>query len=321
LLLHSPIHMIILERERAREREMAAVQMVFQIILLLCSLYAISVEAAVPGLAINSSCRASCGNVSIPYPFGIGAGCYADPWFEVVCNDSLGASPKPFLSSFNFSLEVLTISLGGTVRVYYPTFLICSNDTKKRIPNVNLAKSPFIFSQSKNRFIAFGCNNFASMQSLDGSNTTIGGCLSICDIRQVTNSSSCNGINCCQTTIPSDLVAFTTTVAPIFNYPVPDNQACKSAFLVEENWLQIGGLINAFVVPVVLEWGGLPYTSFSSLPMVNNTSNCIINHPSNRNTTFTCSCNKGFEGNPYLVGGCQGKVFVPSFTSINLSLL
>jgi hypothetical protein len=300
--------MIILERERAREREMAAVQMVFQIILLLCSLYAISVEAAVPGLAINSSCRASCGNVSIPYPFGIGAGCYADPWFEVVCKDSLGASPKPFLSSFNFSLEVLTISLGGTVRVYYPTFLICSNDTKTRIPNVNLAKSPFIFSQSKNRFIAFGCNNFASMVSLDGLNTTIGGCLSICDIRQVTNASSCNGINCCQTTIPSDLVAFTTTVAPIDNYPVPDNQTCKSAFLVEENWLQIGGTITVLEVPVALEWG-LPYTSSSSLPITNNTASC--NPPSNRNTTFTCSCNKGFEGNPYLDGGCQGKVFVP----------
>jgi hypothetical protein len=309
LLLHSPIHMIILERERAREREMAAVQMVFQIILLLCSLYAISVEAAVPGLAINSSCRASCGNVSIPYPFGIGAGCYADPWFEVVCKDSLGASPKPFLSSFNFSLEVLTISLGGTVRVYYPTFLICSNDTKTRMPNVNLAKSPFIFSQSKNRFIAFGCNNFASMVSLSGS--VIGGCLSICDISQVIKASSCNGINCCQTTIPSDLVAFTTTVAPTNNYTVPDNQACKSAFLVEENWLQIGGTITVLVVPVALDWG-LPYTSFSSLPITSNTSNCIINHPSNWNgTTVICSCQKGFEGNPYLDAGCQGKVFVP----------
>jgi hypothetical protein len=38
---HNPIHMIILERER----EMVAVQMVFQIILLLCSLYAVSVDS------------------------------------------------------------------------------------------------------------------------------------------------------------------------------------------------------------------------------------------------------------------------------------
>jgi hypothetical protein len=287
------------------------VQMVFQIILLLCSLYAISIKAA--GLAINSSCQASCGNVSIPYPFGIGAGCYADPWFEIVCgNDSFESSFKPFLSSFN--LEVLNISLGGTVRVSYPTFFICSNRTRTRsVPNSDLAKSPFIFSPSENRFIAFGCNNFASMVSVDGSNT-IGGCLSICEKSKVINASSCNGINCCQTTIPSDLVAFYTKIGPINEeYPISDPQDCKSAFLVEEKLIQKIGSYNMKIyrVPVVLEWRGIPYTSFSSLPITNNTSNCIINHPSNRNTTFTCSCKKGFEGNPYLVGGCQGKVFVP----------
>jgi hypothetical protein len=307
---------------------MVAVQMVFQIILLLCSLYAISIKAA--GLAINSSCQASCGNVSIPYPFGIGAGCYADHWFSIVCKPFLGASPKPFLSSFNFRLEVQTISLKGTVRVNYPIFFICRNGTWS-IPNVNLEKSPFIFSQSENRFVAIGCDNFASMVSLNGSNTTggsvVGGCLSICDnsTTEVINASSCNGINCCQTTIPSDLVAFRTRIAPINADPIFDFQACKSAFLVEENWFQKrGSIIMNFPdseVPVVLEWGGLPYTSFSSLPTTNNTASCIINHHSNRNTTFTCSCKKGFEGNPYLDGGCQGKVFVPSFTSINLSLL
>jgi hypothetical protein len=125
------------------------------------------------------------------------------------------------------------------------------------------------------------------MVSVDGSNTTggsvIGGCLSICDnSSQVINASSCNGINCCQTTIPSALVAFSTTIAPINKDPISDFQACKSAFLGEEKWFQKRSFdmnILESEVPVALEWR-LPYTSFSSLPTTNNTANCIINHPS-----------------------------------------
>jgi hypothetical protein len=43
---------------------------------------------------------------------------------------------------------------------------------------VELAKSPFIFSQSENIFIATGCDNFAAVTSSDGS---VIGCRSVCD--------------------------------------------------------------------------------------------------------------------------------------------
>jgi hypothetical protein len=124
-----------------------AVKMVFQImIVLLCSIDAILfVQAA--GLAINSSCQAICGDVNIPYPFGIGAGCSVDRWFEVVCKNDSSGSPKPFLSSFG--LEVLNISLAdyaydsrmdnayysrliSTVRVNYPTFSNCTNRSSRK---------------------------------------------------------------------------------------------------------------------------------------------------------------------------------------------
>jgi hypothetical protein len=152
-------------------------QMVFQIILLLCSIFdAISVQAA--GLASNSSsCQRSCGNVSdIPFPFGIGpAGCYVDEWFEVVCNyNHSWASPKPVLKKLD--LEVLNISLvGGTVHINYPTFVKCDDeepDGSWSKLNTELATSPFIFSQSENRFLVIGCDNFASMVYVFGPNTT-----------------------------------------------------------------------------------------------------------------------------------------------------
>ncbi|KAK7829570.1 putative wall-associated receptor kinase-like 11 [Quercus suber] len=66
----------------------------------------------------NSSCSgaaAVCGNVTIPYPFGIEPGCYIDDWFAIGSNKT---SEKPFLRSLY--LEVLDISSEGTLRVNYP---------------------------------------------------------------------------------------------------------------------------------------------------------------------------------------------------------
>jgi hypothetical protein len=305
-----------------------AVKMVFQImIVLLCSIDAILyVQAA--GLAINStSCQAkSCGNLSnIPYPFGIGAGCYLDRWFEVVCKNHSSGSPKPFLSSFG--LEVLDIVVpNGTVRVNYPTFSTCTNSSGRK-QNVELANSSFFFSRYENIFVAMGCDNSASMRSSEGS---IIGCMqSRCDSSKVLiNGSSCNGTNCCQSAIASDLNEFETTI----NDPI--TKGCYSAFLVEENWFwESGSLINMSSimshVPVVLNWWILG-TSFYTLPIASKTAEntersyrCYNNsYISTRKyqTAFTCYCRSGFEGNPYLVGGCEGKVFIAIVYFISLIL-
>ena len=98
----------------------------------------------------NSSCSgaaaAVCGNLTIPYPFGIKPGCDIDDWFAIGCNHTLG-SPKPFLRRLD--LEVLDISLGGTLRVNYPMSWWCpTTETKNATwsaPNVSLASSPFFY--------------------------------------------------------------------------------------------------------------------------------------------------------------------------------
>ncbi|XP_030943325.1 wall-associated receptor kinase-like 10 isoform X2 [Quercus lobata] len=261
----------------------------------------------------NSSCSGACGSVTIPYPFGIEPGCYIDDWFAIGCNHTLG-SPKPFLRRLD--LEVLDISLEGTLRVNYPMSSWCPETNTKNATesaaNVSLASSPFFFSESRNIFIAMGCGNLALLRSSDGS---IGGCMSVCykDAIQ-SNGSSCNGLDCCKTTIPSDLDVFTAEISGKYGN-FTSAKDCNYGSLVDQKWFE-ENLTKHFEVkkmsqvPVVLNWE--INESLSSLVMKTNSfhSTCQLANGSsllgNMRTTFTCTCDSGFEGNPYLVDGCQG---------------
>ncbi|KAM4089318.1 hypothetical protein ACB094_07G141900 [Castanea mollissima] len=265
-------------------------------------------------------CQAAvCGSVTIPYPFGIEPGCYINDWFAIDCKYTLG-SPKPFLRSFD--LEVLDISLEGTLRVNYPMSWQCPKSKTVSIANVSLAPSPFVFSKFRNIFIAMGCGNVAYLLSSDGSNSSlsiIGGCMSVCEKDTIkTNGSSCNGVGCCKTTIPSDIDVFTIRIQSMNELsPFEGTKDCKYAYLVDQKRFD-ENITNHFEVrkmshvPVVLNWeinGAL-----SSLVMGSNSSHShstcnFANRSSslgNMISTFTCSCHSSFEGNPNLVDGCQG---------------
>ena len=226
----------------------------------------------------NSSCSGTaevCGNVTIPYPFGIEPGCYIDDWFAIDCNYTL-VSPKPILRSFD--LEVLDISLEGTLRVNYPMSWICANGLRSARDHASLASSPFVISKLRNIFIDMGCDNFAYLQSDDFSLCIICGCMSICEKNTTlqTNSSSCNGIGCCKTTIPTNLDLFTKWIAFMYKPSLKSTaEDCIYACLVDQKWFQ-ENLTNIFEVrnmshvPVVLNWE--INANLSSLVMGSNSS-------------------------------------------------
>ena len=70
------------------------------------------------------NCSPTCGDVSVPYPFGIGAaaGC-SWPGFHLTCNTSYNP-PRLFIDS-NATLEVVDIFLAdSTLRVIYETTVV-----------------------------------------------------------------------------------------------------------------------------------------------------------------------------------------------------
>ncbi|KAF3445048.1 hypothetical protein FNV43_RR14741 [Rhamnella rubrinervis] len=262
-------------------------------------------------------CESHCGEVKIPYPFGIGGSgsCYFDEWYKIDCLNST-RNVTPLLT--RASLEVLEISTEkGTLKVKSPIkFKKCPG--KNEGEALNLTGSPFVFSQRWNIFIAASCGKLVSMIS---EMTARVACMSFCD--KNTTDSSCSGMNCCQTNIPSNLMAYTIDFGNLNR-----GDLCKNyAFLVDQKWFQSRRYEDVAremdSVPVVLEWNllynNLSIKEFGKLidhemdliphrrPVNVSTPYCITENttPSVFNQTrIRCLCHEGFQGNPY-INGCR----------------
>nr|XP_043633316.1 wall-associated receptor kinase-like 22 [Erigeron canadensis] len=249
-------------------------------------------------------CQDMCGNVRIPYPFGIGASCFLNKWYSVDCNLS-----TPYLSALNY-LQVTGVDLGNqTVTVATPTtiFSDCQNPVLNISQNnsINLDGSPFLYSRSHNKFIVEGCGN-AVISDHGGA---LSGCSTSClNDSTVSDKSNCLGVSCCQTTIPYYLRSYN------MNLTLLDGKggvgSCGSAFLVDKNSYDQRRFSDPFFVsvnsfiPVSLLWtlSDIDYDQVSccgfkvriKADMGNGT---VLN-------TWKCSYSRPVEGNNYLEDGC-----------------
>ncbi|KAJ3698572.1 hypothetical protein LUZ61_002277 [Rhynchospora tenuis] len=83
-----------------------------------------SANIALPG------CPDSCGEVSIPYPFGIGPNCSFSKAFELQCNETIDGISAPYRGAYRY----LNISLSsGQARVDMPISSQCYNSTTQQV--------------------------------------------------------------------------------------------------------------------------------------------------------------------------------------------
>ncbi|KAF8007325.1 hypothetical protein BT93_K1354 [Corymbia citriodora subsp. variegata] len=282
----------------------------FQILLLLVSL-TVQASGAAPGLA-RPNCTDMCGNVTIPFPFGIGIGCFLDDWYEIVCqqNKMVPILNKIGLRVLNISLPTFRSDGDGMIKVSLP--VIYSNTSCQRSglgEPVSLEGSKFVFSQRWNVFTSVGCDTEATVISTksDGIAFTSTGCHSKCDgaNTSISSSSACSGRDgCCQTTLPLNLQAFSV------NIKEGGQRGCKYAFLAERSWFlksDITGLYDLRVndtVPVVLQWGIQNNTDYSLALLNKSRSSDVVACYTSSLPYVECWCESGYHGNPY-IEGCQ----------------
>ncbi|KAF9687145.1 hypothetical protein SADUNF_Sadunf02G0063300 [Salix dunnii] len=290
-----------------------APEMLFQFTLV-AALLAATVSAQEFPIA-KAGCEVRCGNVTIPYPFGLTDDCYYDAAFLITCNDNF-SPPKPFLTTGN--IDVTEITLEGKLHVEQYIAKDCydaSGRTSRNNPELTLAN--FIISDADNIFVSIGCDTVATLsgnlkEAGNAENEYEVGCTSLCNSLKYVPNDTCSGIGCCRTSLAKGVNYFDIAVRSQKNHSgILDFSPCSYAFIIEEKKFNFStsslrDLKNVAKLPMVVDWS----IGNNSCDKVKNSSvynacqgNSTCYDPDNGNG-YLCRCLDGYRGNPYLPNGC-----------------
>lgn len=319
-------------------RVVASLAAVVAMVLMMLPSFGGAAAARATGTGEASNCTRSCGNISIPYPFGIEPGCYLAAWFNLSCDHSYEPA-KLFLG--DGTVQVLEISVAnGTVRINSTRLLYTvggvsttSGTWGRGLP----PGGPFFLSESRSSVALVGCG--AQVEVRGGvDNSLVASCAAVCpldgDGRIVVDSSgACAGVGCCQANIVLGYDFYSIRINKL-NGSVYALTA--SVYFVDQGFRNAQDMISAVYgyfpesLPATLEWVTsnytcpTPYEYSHDPPPVN--GECSMEHsvclegPYNvADRGSRCGCGVGYRGNPY-ASGMDAKVYIIIYPS-HLSFL
>lgn len=306
-------------------------------LLLLLELLLLCLAAAPLGTHIseakNLSSPLTCTNV--PYPFGKAH--EAMPGFEITCGGINGTAPILRLNNTGFPIEDISLPRGQLSIRTGVFFHRCYNKTLQNLGAPYLEGTPYTISTTENMLKLVGCNHMVIMQGLSGNLTS--GCVTFCYSADSVVDGSCSGLGCCQGSVPKGLKSFSPLIFrldrlnenQIFNSSVFNisnwNAICSDLFVVKESSFSFsseklwsGGYSSRSsqnTYTTVLEWAiGNETCKEAERKMA--TYACKENsycYDSTNGVGYLCNCTQGYEGNPYIKGGCTG-IYAPVYISM-----
>ncbi|CAA3003146.1 wall-associated receptor kinase 2-like [Olea europaea subsp. europaea] len=289
---------------------------------------------------IPADCPSRCGNVEIPYPFGIGPNCSMDWNFEIICLNSSNP-PKPYLEIgfLTYEVEPIHITYQFEVVNISETQIYVKNSTlqlamacygMEQYPNktdihMDFSYSPYTFSDS-NQITIVGCDDLATVESN----------------KSYTNSSVAFMSHC----TPSNIETYYGSIS---TRSCTDTYGCFRALISKCDYLKVElmdahsiwsenklyqcslafvGMMDGLDFTYRLSNSNAPETFQNSKVFMDKRlvldwriidSNCTTQKSldsSCGNNSFCidlddsfggshCKCYEGYKGNPYLYSGCQ----------------
>ncbi|XP_034584085.1 wall-associated receptor kinase 2 isoform X2 [Setaria viridis] len=272
----------------------------------------------------HDACPASCGNISIEYPFGIGPGCFRNG-FEIICNSSTGT---PSLAGTTQLVPVSLLNIKtAEARVKLPVAWECFDSSNKMYASsdgdVHFNRDDvYRISNAHNQLVVIGCNTLGYTQSQQSEGNGYyryayyTGCMSFCNNSGSAADGACAGVGCCRVDIPPDVTNNNMAFTEYNHTAVLGFAPCDYAFLVDRDiytfhTADLNMNVNT-TMPVRLDWAirdGLTCDEAKkkarSYACVSTNSEC---RDSSNGPGYVCDCSKGYQGNPYIADGCTGGI-------------
>ncbi|CAL9766824.1 unnamed protein product [Musa acuminata subsp. burmannicoides] len=273
---------------------------------------------------LPSNCTKKCGNINIEYPFGIGKDCYR--WgFNLTCTNHTDQPPR--LSLGDGILEVTRIDLDtGTVSVKTPIVTMGVDRESINVTLIDLQNWSYSFTSSEqkihntysdptnNILQVSGCNAIAFLVD-PITNETFDTCTTICTPSGNTYC-TIDTYNWNRTSLGIQVTRLNQT-----EFHLASSSSIK-IFLYDARNITDDDLAKitkgkSTEVEVALLWyikdhptceQAKNMTNYACISPNSDCYDIVDSAYTNYNLGYFCRCSLNYEGNPYLLDGCQGNI-------------